>query len=97
MSTIGIYEKHLSDCWCESVAAAETLGIAGHLKQAVILEIFKKSVSPKHYFFQNAAEKKDDQPTKRQIELAAKLNIKNPTSYTKKELSAKIAEVFANE
>ena len=51
--------------------------------------VFKKSVSPYHYFVQ---EQEKDMPTVKQIDYATQLNIENPEQYTRKELSKKIDE-----
>lgn len=88
------FENHVKESWNFAKTITEGLGIDGHLSQNVILEIFKKCVSPLHYFLQDS---KEDRPTKKQIDFAKSLKIKTPESYNKKELSKLITEALGNE
>ena len=91
------YEKHLNEGWYFATGVAEKLigKDDKDLQFQIAKMIFKLSCSPYHYFLQNCGkdEPKWEPPTEKQIAYAHKLGIKNPESYSKEELSAKIDEV----
>ena len=90
------YIDHIKERWSFAKQVSETdLKLSNHTATNVALSIFDKVVSPYHYFIQDTGTTtgSDDPPTQKQIAYAKKLNIQNPESYTKKELSKKIDEV----
>jgi len=91
------YKKHIKQSWYFSNNIVEnTLKIKGVLATNLKLKIFEKITTPLH-FFQQGQNKNKPKPTEAQIKYAKSLDIENPKSYTKKELSEKIKEVLSND
>jgi hypothetical protein len=91
------YAEHIKKCLQFSEATTEkVLGLDGIFATNIELKIFEKCLSPYYYFSENR-EKQDPKPSDAQIKYANSLKIKNPESYTKRDLSKKIKEVLVND
>jgi hypothetical protein len=84
------YKQHVKDAFAFATEVAGELNISNTTAVDVI---FGKVLTPYHYFeVDNDTGETVVKPTVKQIEFAKQLNIENPESYSRKELSKKIQE-----
>ena len=89
------YKEHVKKGWCFAQETANEMTTETDLRSKLAVAIFKKIVSPHHYFVQNDQQGPTLQlPTEKQIEFAKKLEIQDPEKFSREELSKKIDEAL---